>query len=144
MADQDDVRFEQYLKSFRPVAPRSFHDKGQFSKPRRFFTVSAAAAASLAAIVICALLFLRTREQRVSTGAGSATTQRLTRVAPLATPNSQKPGLCIPALTKLAFDDPEAFNRLMDEKLKTQLPPMDGERNASRMLARQSQIWREN
>lgn len=144
MADQDDGRFEQYLKSFRPVAPQSFRDTRRFYKSRRFFAISATAVASLAAAVIFALVFLHTREHRVSTASGLPASQRLTTVNPLALPSSRKSELSIPALTKLALDDTEAFNRLMDEKLKTQLPPMEGRRNALGMLARQEQVGKEN
>lgn len=144
MADQDDGRFEQYLKSFRPVAARSFRDRRGVYKSRRLFAIAATAVASFAATVIFAFVFVHTREQRISTGSGLPDSQGLTTANQLGIASSRKSELSIIALTKLALDDTETFNQLMNEKLKTQLPPMADMRNALGMLAGQERIEKEN
>jgi hypothetical protein len=137
MANSDDEQFKNYLKSFRPVTPQSLQAKRHLAKPRRLFAVAVGVAASLAATVIVVLLLSHSREHTLSTGKRSVTEQTtmLQTSRPIASATQSK--ISTPVLTKLALEDPEAFNTLMTERLQTQFPAMKGEQSALRVLAKE-------
>lgn len=134
----DDEQFERYLKEFRPVDPQPLPAKKHLIVSRHQLTVVAVAAGALAATVILAILFSRTHEHGVPTGDASSVTRKATTLQPSRPIVSSKQSeMGTPALTKLALEDSEAFNAVMTEKLKTQLPTMKDERSTLRVLAKE-------
>lgn len=133
----DDEQFERYLKEFRPADPQPLPVKGYSPLFCHQWAVAALAAGAVTATVILAILFSRTHEHGVPTGDASSVTQKATTLqASRPIVSSKQSEMGTPALTKLALEDSEAFNAVMTEKLKTQLPTMKDERSTLRVLAK--------
>lgn len=138
MVHPDDEQIKSYLKEFRPVDPQPLPAKKHLIVSRHQLAVAAVAAGALAATVTLTILFSRTHKHGVPTGDGSSVTQKATTLQashPIASSKHSEMGT--PALTKLALEDSEAFNAVMTEKLKTQLPTMKDERSTLRVLAKE-------
>lgn len=134
----DDEQFEGYLKTFRPVDPPPLQGRRNLVNPRRSSAMAAAIAVGLAAAVLLAILLFRIRGRSPSTQGSAQITEHVSSSHDsLPDANLKGPEIGTPALTRLAFDDTQAFNRLMTEKLRTQLPPMTGERSTLRVLAKE-------
>jgi len=130
MVNREDEQFESYLKRFRPVAPQPLPAKKHLTKFRRPFAIAAGVAAALAATLIVVLLLSRSRDHALRTGANSP-------AASGAIANAEQATIAAPALTKLALENPEAFDALMTERLQRQMPLMKGEQSALRVLAKE-------
>ncbi len=137
MSLPDDEQFKSYLKGFRPVAPESLHTKRRSGATRRVFLLAAGAAACF----ILALLWIPRHPKQplpTSTSSGPADPSQIAMLQ--ASPpnvNARQSQISTPVLTKLAFDDREAFNVFLTDKLQTQLPRMEGEQSALRVLAKE-------
>lgn len=137
MVYPDDEQFKGYLKEFRPVDPQPLPANKHLIVSRHQFAVAVVAAGALAATVTLATLFSRTHKHSVRTGDGSSVTQKATTLqASRPIVSSKHSEMGTPALTKLALENSEAFNTVMTEKLKSQLPTMKDERSTLRVLAK--------
>jgi negative regulator of sigma E activity len=128
MANLDDEQFKSYLKSFRPVAPEPLPVERHLGRAGRLFALTVTAAVSLAAVVLVAVLLFRARHRLPAANEQVA-------MQPLESSNPSQIGT--PILTKLALDDQEAFDEFMNEKVRTQFPPMNSEGSALRILAKE-------
>ena len=126
MTNREDEQFENYLKGFRPVAPPALPAKRHRVTSRRLFAIAAGATATLAATFIIFSLLSRN---------GSHTPR--TSVASGLIAGTKRSQIAAPALTKLALENPGAFDALMAERSHTQMPAMKGEQSALRILAKE-------
>lgn len=137
MSLPDDEQLKSYLKGFRPVAPESLHTKRRSGATRRVFLLAAGAAACF----ILALLWIpRHAKQTLPTSTSSGPADALQNAmlqASRPNVNARQSQISAPVLAKLAFDDREAFDAFLTDKLRTQLPRMEGERSALRVLAKE-------
>jgi hypothetical protein len=131
MASQDDEQFKGYLKSFRPLVPQALHNQRNSSKGRRAFAAAAGATVALAATIVVALLLHRNGEHAAKTSNGSPVTYQTV----MAASSTKQSEIGTPVLTRLALEDPDAFNALMAMKLKAQFPAMMNDESTLRILA---------
>lgn len=136
MPDPDDVRFEHYLKNFRPIdpEPRPLHTKTHSVSARRRSALAVSAVACLAAVSLSFIVLPRGQENESEQSAS-----RPFNDADAFSESNDANRVELPtiALTKLALDNHQAFDKFMTDKTQSQFPPMNAERSALRILARQ-------
>ena len=138
MSVTDDEKFKSYLKKFRPVAPEPLRAKRHPAGARVAFALAGAAACT-AVVVLGLLLPLHHEKSNHSTNRGGSSTdatQLSTSPAPRPMVSTPKLRINSPVLTKLAFDDSAAFDALVADESRTELPRMQSEQSALRVLAK--------
>jgi hypothetical protein len=136
VSNADDKQFERYLRNFRPInpEPRPLHIKTHSVSARRR---SALAVSAVACLAVVALAFIV-----LSHGQGNESEQSASRPYSDAdafsrSNDAKRVELPTIALTKLALDNHQAFDKFMTDKTQSQFPPMNTEHSALRVLAMQ-------
>lgn len=138
MSIPDDEKFASYLKEFRPVAPEPLPAKKHSVVTRRAF-VLAGAAACMAALVLGLLLTPHHQKSKQPTNIGRSSgdaTQLATSQSFRTMASTPRLHINTPVLTKLALDDSAAFDALLADESRTELPRMQSEQSALRVLAK--------
>jgi Spy/CpxP family protein refolding chaperone len=136
MHEPNDEQFENYLKNFRPIDPEPLplRTKTNSAGARRRSALAVSAVTCLAAAALVVIALPRGHE--------GATEQSIERPSSDAnafrgTNDGRRQALPTIALTKLALDDRQAFDDFMTDKNQSQFPPMNTERSALRVLAKE-------
>lgn len=120
----ENADIEQYLREFQPRAVRrlEFERTASRMKWRRL------AAAAVVLLALGTSVWLA----QLNSGKAHTSTQEETQGA-----HGQQGELNNLQLTRLALDDEEKFNEVLAERSRRILPPMNGERNSLRLLAKE-------
>ena len=137
MSLRDDEQFKNYLKEFQPVAPKPLPIKTRLSASRRVFLL----AASAAACVTIALVWVPRHRKQILPNSSSNRTANASQVAIIqgrrGNINAKQAPISTPLLTKLAFDDRDAFDTFLSDRLQTQFPRMESDDSTLRVLAKE-------
>ena len=135
MPDFDDKQFEGYLKGFRPVEPEPLplRIRRQSAGTRR----SALAASVVGCLAVAALAVIVLSDGRNGTTQLVASQPLSDTIQISGSSNRKRVEMPAIALTRLALDDHAAFEQFMTDKTQSQFPPMNTERSALRILAKQ-------
>jgi hypothetical protein len=136
VSNPDDKQFERYLKNFRPIDPEPcpLLTKTHFVSARRRSALAVSAVACLAAVALAFIVLSRGQEAESEQ---SASRHFSDADAFIGSNDAKRVELPTIALTKLALDNHQAFDKFMTDKTQAQFPPMNTEHSALRVLARQ-------